>query len=42
MDFLHCNLGFSGKALAETVLGGLINVVLDVQNCRGQALRELQ
>ena len=29
-------LGLSGKALAETVLGGLINLGLDIRNCRGQ------
>ena len=33
---LHCDLGFSGKALAETVLGGLISSGLDVKNCHGQ------
>ena len=26
----------SGKALAETVLGGLIALGLDIRNCRGQ------
>ena len=26
----------SGKALAETVLGRLINLGLDIRNCRGQ------
>ena len=26
----------SGKALAETVLGGLIDLGLDIRNCRGQ------
>ena len=35
-DFLHCDLGLSGKALAETVLGGLSNRGLDIRNCRGQ------
>ena len=29
-------LGLSGKALAETVLGGLIDLGLDIRNCRGQ------
>ena len=33
---LHCNLGLLGKASAETVLGGLINLGLDIRNCRGQ------
>ena len=26
----------SGKALAETALGGLIDIGLDIRNCRGQ------
>ena len=34
--FLHCELGLSGKALAETVLNGIANLTLDIQNCRGQ------
>ena len=34
--FLHCDLGLSGKALAETVLGGLSNLGLDISNCRAQ------
>ena len=36
LDFLRCELGLSGKALAETVLGGLINLGLDIKKCRGQ------
>ena len=32
---LHCDLGLSGKALIETVLGGLINLGLYIRNCRG-------
>ena len=36
MGFLHCDLGFSGKTLAKTVLGGLIDLGLDIRNCRGQ------
>ena len=36
LGFLHCGLGLSGKALAETVLGGLITLGLDIRNCRGQ------
>ena len=36
LGFLHCDLGLSGKALAETVLGGLIDLGLDIRNCRGQ------
>ena len=34
--FLHCDLGLSGKVLAETVLGGLIDLGLDIRNGRGQ------
>ena len=36
LGFLHCDLGLSGKALAETVLNGIANFTLDIQNCRGQ------
>ena len=36
LGFLHCYLGFSGKALAETILVGLINFELEIRNCRGQ------
>ena len=36
LDFLHCDLGLSDKTLAETVLGGLIDLGLDIRNCRGQ------
>ena len=36
LGFLHCDLGLSGKALAETVLGGLIDLGLDIRNCHGQ------
>ena len=36
LEFLHCDLGLSDKALAETVLGGLIDLGLDIRNCRGQ------
>ena len=36
LGFLHCGLGLPGKALAETVLGGLINLGLNIRNCRGQ------
>ena len=35
LGFLHCDLWFSGKALAETVLGGLIDLGLDIRNCCG-------
>ena len=33
---MHCDLRLSGKALAETVLSGLINLGLDIRNCRVQ------
>ena len=36
LGFLHCDLGLSGKALPETVLGGLINLGLDIRNSRGK------
>ena len=36
LGFLHCYLGFSGKALAETILVGLINFELEIRNCHGQ------
>ena len=37
LGFLRCGLRFSGKSLAETVLGGLINIGLGIRNCRGQS-----
>ena len=36
LGFLHFDLGLSGKALAEIVLGGLINLGLDIIKYRGQ------
>ena len=36
LEFLHCDLVLSDKALAETVLGGLIDLGLDIRNCRGK------
>ena len=36
LGFLHCDLGLPSKALAETVLGGLIDLGLDIRNCLGQ------
>ena len=35
LGFLHCDLGLSGKTLAEAVLGGSVNLGLDIRNCRG-------
>ena len=32
LGFLHCDLGLSSKALAETVLGALINLHLGIRN----------
>ena len=40
LGFLHYGLGLSGKALPETVLGGLINLGLDIRNCRGHGYDE--
>ena len=36
LGFLHCDLGLPGKALPQTVLGGLIDLGLDIGNCCGQ------
>ena len=36
LGFLHCDLGLSGKGLAETVLNSIANLTLDIQNCCGQ------
>ena len=33
---MHCDLGFSAKALAESVSGELINLGLHIRNCHGQ------
>ena len=38
--FLYYDLELSGKALAETVLGKLINLGLDMRNCPGQGYDE--
>ena len=34
LEFFHCDLGLSGKDLAKTVLNGIANLTLDIQNCR--------
>ena len=34
--FLHCGLGLLGKGLPETVLGGLIDLGLEIRNCCAQ------
>ena len=36
LGFLHCDLGLSGKKLAEKVLGGLIDLCLDIRNSCGK------
>ena len=36
LGFLHCELGLSGKGLAETVLTEIGNLTSDFNNCRGQ------
>ena len=36
LGFLHCELGFPGKALAETILTEIGNLFLDINNCRRQ------
>ena len=36
LGFLHCELGLSGKALAETFLTEIGNLTLEINNCRGQ------
>ena len=36
LRFWHCELGLSGKALAETILTEIGNLTLDINNCRGQ------
>ena len=36
LGFLNCDLGLSGKTLAETVLGELIDLGLHIRNFRGQ------
>ena len=36
LGFSKCDLGLAGKALAKTVLSGLVNLGLDITNCFGQ------
>ena len=36
LGFLHCELGLTGKALAETILTEIGNLTLDINNCHGQ------
>ena len=36
LGFLYCELGLTGKALAETILTEIGNLTLDINNCRGQ------
>ena len=39
LGFLRYDLGLSGKALTKTNLGSLINLGLDIRNCRRQGQR---
>ena len=32
--FLHCELGLTGKALAESILTEIGNLTSDINNCR--------
>ena len=34
-ELANCDVGLSGKALAKTTIGGLINLGLDIRSCRG-------
>ena len=36
LGFLHFELGLSGKALAETILTEIVNLILDINNCQRQ------
>ena len=36
LGVLHCELGLTGKALAETILNEFGNLILDINNCHGQ------
>ena len=36
LDFLHCELGLTGKDLAESILTEIGNLILDINNCREQ------
>ena len=36
LGVLHCELGLTGKALAETILNEILNLTLDINNCHGQ------
>ena len=40
LGFLHCELGLSGKALAETILTEIGNLTLHINNYRGQRYDE--
>ena len=37
LGFLHCDLGLSGKAFAETVLVGLADLDINIRKCCGQS-----
>ena len=36
LGFLHCELGLTGKASAETILTEIGSLTLDINNCCGQ------
>ena len=36
LGFIHLNSGLSGKALSDTILNTILDLGLDISNCRGQ------
>ena len=40
LGFLHCKSGLSDKALSETFLGAILELKLDINDCRGQGYDE--
>ena len=38
--FLHCKSSLSEKALSETLLGAILELKLDINDCRGQGYDE--
>ena len=40
LGILHCELGFSEKALAESILTEIGNLTLDINNCQGHGYDE--
>ena len=37
---MHCKSGLSEKALSETLLGAILELKLDINDCRGQGYDE--